>query len=53
MAGGLTNAEMARRPEVGAATVKPHVAAMPAKTGTRDRTQAVIAACEAGFLNVR
>ncbi|MFI2631265.1 response regulator [Streptomyces collinus] len=52
MAKGLTNAEIARRMEVGAATVKSHVAAVLAKTGTRDRTQAVIAAYEAGFLNV-
>ncbi|MEU1937302.1 response regulator [Streptomyces coeruleorubidus] len=51
MAEGLTNAEIARRMEVGSATVKSHVAAVLAKTGTRDRTQAVIAAYEAGFLN--
>ncbi|MFD8235646.1 response regulator [Streptomyces sp. NPDC059696] len=51
MARGLTNAEIARRMEVGPATVKSHVAAVLAKTGTRDRTQAVIAAYEAGFLN--
>ncbi|WP_328503708.1 response regulator transcription factor [Streptomyces sp. NBC_00457] len=50
MAAGLTNAEIARRMEVGPATVKTHVAAVLAKTGTRDRTQAVIAAYEAGFL---
>ncbi|CAM5713889.1 response regulator transcription factor [Streptomyces purpurascens] len=51
MADGQTNAEIARRMEVGPATVKSHVAAVLAKTGTRDRTQAVIAAYEAGFLN--
>ncbi|MFF9811461.1 response regulator [Streptomyces coeruleorubidus] len=51
MAEGMTNAEIARRMEVGPATVKSHVAAVLAKTGTRDRTQAVIAAYEAGFLN--
>ncbi|MCK8432587.1 response regulator transcription factor [Streptomyces sp. D2-8] len=51
MAQGLTNAEIARRMEVGPATVKSHVAAVLAKTGSRDRTQAVIAAYEAGFLN--
>ncbi|MFF6814767.1 response regulator [Streptomyces sp. NPDC012403] len=50
MAAGLTNAEIARRMEVGAATVKTHVASVLAKTGTRDRTQAVIAAYESGFL---
>ncbi|MFE9024222.1 response regulator [Streptomyces sp. NPDC007808] len=53
MAQGLTNAEIARRMEVGPATVKSHVAAVLAKTGTRDRTQAVIAAYEAGFMNSR
>jgi len=51
LAAGLTNAELARRLGVGPATVKSHVAAVLAKTGTRDRTQAVIAAYEAGFLN--
>ncbi|NGO42731.1 response regulator transcription factor [Streptomyces ureilyticus] len=50
MAGGLTNGEIAGRMGVGAATVKSHVAAVLAKTGARDRTQAVIAAYEAGFL---
>ncbi|MEU6475875.1 LuxR C-terminal-related transcriptional regulator [Streptomyces sp. NPDC047017] len=53
MAAGLANAEIARRMEVGPATVKTHVAAVLAKTGARDRTQAVIAAYEAGFMNVR
>jgi DNA-binding NarL/FixJ family response regulator len=52
MAAGLTNAEIARRLEVGPATVKSHVAAVLAKTGARDRTQAMIAAYEAGFLTV-
>lgn len=51
MAGGLTNAEIARRMEVGPATVKTHVASVLAKTGTRDRTQAVVAAYEAGLLH--
>ncbi|ANH90932.1 MULTISPECIES: response regulator transcription factor [unclassified Streptomyces] len=53
MAAGLTNAEIARRMGVGPATVKSHVAAVLAKTGARDRTQAVIAAFEAGFMSVR
>ncbi|MFI9805451.1 response regulator [Streptomyces sp. NPDC052301] len=51
MADGLTNAEIARRLDVGPATVKTHVAAVLAKTGARDRTQAVIAAYETGFLS--
>ncbi|MFD6435191.1 response regulator [Streptomyces venezuelae] len=50
MAAGLTNAEIAARMGVGAATVKTHVASVLAKTGARDRTQAVIAAYEAGFM---
>ena len=49
MAAGLTNAEIARRLGVGPATVKTHVAAVLAKTGARDRTQAVIIAYEAGI----
>nr|BFD85543.1 response regulator transcription factor [Streptomyces sp. Xyl84] len=53
VAAGLTNAEIARRMGVGPATVKSHVAAVLAKTGARDRTQAVIAAYEAGFMNMR
>ncbi|MET7441182.1 DNA-binding response regulator, partial [Streptomyces sp. NPDC005568] len=40
----------AARIGVGPATVKSHVAAVLAKTGTRDRTQAVIAAYEARFV---
>ncbi|MEU7021400.1 response regulator transcription factor [Streptomyces sp. NPDC046203] len=50
MAKGLTNAEIAGLMGVGPATVKTHVAAVLAKTGTRDRTQAVIAAYESGFI---
>ncbi|AQS70235.1 response regulator transcription factor [Streptomyces pactum] len=49
MATGLTNAEIAGRMRVGPATVKTHVASVLAKTGARDRTQAVIRAYEAGF----
>ncbi|WP_411084337.1 response regulator [Streptomyces sp. cmx-18-6] len=50
MAAGLTNAEIAGRLAVGPATAKTHVAAVLAKTGARDRTQAVIAAYESGFI---
>jgi DNA-binding NarL/FixJ family response regulator len=50
MARGLTNAEIAARLGVGPATAKTHVAAVLAKTGVRDRTQAVIAAYESGFI---
>lgn len=50
MAVGLSNAEIAARLRVGAATAKTHVAGVLAKTGTRDRTQAVIAAYESGFI---
>ncbi|RLV65791.1 Two-component system response regulator [Streptomyces sp. CBMAI 2042] len=50
MAAGLTNAEIAGRLAVGPATAKTHVAAILAKTSARDRTQAVIAAYESGFI---
>ncbi|WNI25470.1 response regulator transcription factor [Streptomyces sp. ITFR-16] len=50
MASGLTNAEIAARLRVGPATAKSHVAGVLAKTGARDRTQAVIAAYESGFI---
>ncbi|AXK37776.1 DNA-binding response regulator [Streptomyces armeniacus] len=50
MARGLTNAEIATRMEVGAATTKTHVASVLSKLGARDRTQAVIAAYEQGFV---
>ncbi|MET7621628.1 response regulator transcription factor [Streptomyces sp. NPDC005408] len=51
MATGLTNAEIAGRMGVGHATTKTHVASVLAKTGARDRTQAVIAAYESGFIS--
>jgi DNA-binding NarL/FixJ family response regulator len=49
MTAGLTNAEIAGRLGVGPATVKTHVASVLAKTGSRDRTQAVVRAHEAGW----
>ncbi|WP_433548234.1 response regulator [Streptomyces sp. CA-294286] len=50
MAKGLSNAEIAAALGFGAATAKSHVAAVLAKTGARDRTQAVITAYESGFI---
>jgi DNA-binding NarL/FixJ family response regulator len=50
LAGGRSNAEIARRLFLGEGTVKTHVAHILAKAGVRDRTQAVVYAYEHGIV---
>jgi DNA-binding NarL/FixJ family response regulator len=53
MARGRTNAEIAAALVLGVETVKTHVGNVLAKLGARDRTQAVIAAYDSGFIDPR
>jgi DNA-binding NarL/FixJ family response regulator len=50
MAAGKSNSEIAEDLYLGVETVKTHVGNVLAKLGVRDRTQAVIAAYESGFV---
>ncbi|OMQ16379.1 DNA-binding response regulator [Modestobacter sp. VKM Ac-2676] len=50
VAGGLSNGEIATELYLSRETVKTHVSSVLLKIGARDRTQAVIAAYESGFM---
>lgn len=51
LARGMTNAEIAAELFLGVETIKSHVATLLTKLQVRDRTQAVIAAYESGFVD--
>lgn len=50
LAKGMTNLEIGRELFIGTETVKTYVASLLAKLDARDRTQAVVAAYESGFV---
>ncbi|GAB1337861.1 hypothetical protein ACE1SV_44510 [Streptomyces sp. E-15] len=45
---GLSNAEIAERPDMAEGTVKTHVSRLPTKPGPRSRVQAAVPARELG-----
>lgn len=53
MARGLSDAEIAAELVLGVETVTTRVAGVLAKTGSRNRTQAVVAAYSSGFVDPR
>jgi DNA-binding NarL/FixJ family response regulator len=52
IAGGMTNAQIARRLYLAEGTVKTHVTSILSKVGARNRAQIVVAAYETGAVRV-